>query len=271
MNTTTITNKVGLEAEFFVKKNGQLVLPRNYGFESDEYIILGEFRSTPGKTVSETVSNFLLEWYNTLEKAKRMGVEICIDPHQIITKKFHADVLREMGTKEISTSSNIYGTDILEDTDAVIVDGKIIGYYLSIGLHIHFSSVIAEQKEVTYGNEYQYTPVNLPVSLNNDKDVGFNLNLYKRSESKLDERKISCTASCNRITKPVIEHIVRTLDKEILPLYNPTDVKLKFRQPGFYEIKPDGRFEYRSLPMSQRVLTYIYDITGIAFKLLDDL
>jgi hypothetical protein len=271
MNTTKITNKIGLEAEFFVKKGNKLVYPGNYGFGTDEYIILGEFRSDPGETISQTVGNFLIKWYEINEQAKKKGVEICIDPYQIIDKKHHAEILRKMGTKEISTCSNLYSKDILEDTDIVIENGEITGYYLSIGLHIHFSSVVENLKEriITYPDSY--IPVKLPIALFGATDPMAYLDLYRREKSSGKEEKILCAASCNRITKPVIRHIVKTMDEEVLKDYNITDVKLKYRQPGFYEVKSDGRFEYRSLPMSQRVLTYIYDITSTAFKLLEDL
>lgn len=262
-----ITNKIGLEAEFFVVKDNQLVLPGDYGFDTDEYIILGEFRAEPGKTPSESVANFLKSWYETKELAKKKGVEVCIDPYKTISKKFHADIMRRMGTKEISVCSNLYGTDILEDTDAVIKDGIITDYYLSIGLHIHFSSEEVQSKKVTLSEQYLYDSIKLPISLTGEKDSLFNIDLYKKG-GKLDAKEVTVTASCNRITKPVINYIVKEFDEKVLPLYLP-DVKLKFRQPGFYEVKYDGRFEYRSLPMCQKAVDDIFSISTFAFELLN--
>ncbi len=51
-----------------------------------------------------------------------------------------------------------------------------------------------------------------------------------------------------------------------------SDVKvpLKYRQPGFYEIKEHG-FEYRSLPFTDDVFDHIVEIVYSSFKLFDEI
>jgi hypothetical protein len=46
---------------------------------------------------------------------------------------------------------------------------------------------------------------------------------------------------------------------------------LRYRLPGFYEKKPDGRFEYRSLPFNENVLASVPRIVDFSFGLLENL
>ncbi len=261
-------NKVGLEAEFFVfddvDKNP--VFPADYGFDTDEFPILGEFRAPPGKTRAETVGNFLTEWYKTKEKAEKAGVTIHLGSgHVLVTPEFYAEILRRMGTKSIAQCKNIYDTDLLTYTDAEIKNGKIFRHFLSIGLHVHFSSLQVEKR---YWKEDKdvYTPIEIPLGIGDAGTV--NLSLYKKSEVKSIEREVKVSAS--RITKPVIYHFIKEFDENILHRYISNERTLKYRLPGFYEIKPHG-FEYRSLPFSTKVFDNIYSIVDFSFNLLENL
>jgi hypothetical protein len=86
---------------------------------------------------------------------------------------------------------------------------------------------------------------------------------------KKKKKKHVVTARANLITRPVLRHIVSQMDKEILPMFQ-IEETLKFRNPGFYEIKEHG-FEYRSLPFDARVSSSLAHIVDFSFGLLEDL
>jgi hypothetical protein len=240
-------NKVGMEFEFLVKIGKNLVIPSDFGFDTDEYIILGEARVSPGMYVAECVGNFHNEWYKTLSQARSNKVRIDISKGwDIISPSMQARVLRQMGNKEINQSLNLYGTDILELDDSVIENDKVIGKKISTGLHLHFSSL-----NVTTVTRTEYKQRNVGVDE------------YFVSGAHLEHYSVS------RITMPVIEHFVRRLDNELLPQFA-IDTELKFRSPGFYELKDHG-FEYRSLPFNKKVLNNLDKILEFAFSLFGDL
>jgi hypothetical protein len=269
----TVVNKIGLEAEFFLtNKKGDLLFPNSNGFGCDEFIILGEFRATPGTTRAETISNFLKEWYVLVESADKKGKLIDIEPFKTIDGDFYAKIMRKMGTKEISQARNIYGTDILKESDAQITRGKITGHNLSIGLHVHFSSTVTNSDIYKYmPNKHLYNPIKIPIYLGEGDYPTGGLDLYTKVENPTkDEQVRKVEATVSRITRPVLEKIVREFDEKILPDYAPRK-KLKFRNPGFYEVKSHGGFEYRSLPMSQKILDNLYNIVDFGFSLLEDL
>ena len=260
-------NQVGLEAEFFLRDaDGNVVLPGDYGFGTDDYIILGELRAMPGTTREETLANFMKRWYGVVFRARSSKLTLDIADGWIeMSNQTHADLLREMGNKEISTAKNIYGTDILTQSDAIITRGKITGYRASIGLHVHFNS--SEHSEVRVSRDYRYERVNLPITLG---DAGAaTLDLYRRYDGE-ERNDVWAKAHASRITVPVVNHIVSCMDADTLPYFRLTE-KLKFRQPGFYEMKSHGGFEYRSLPFNQAVLDAIATIVDNAFTLLEEL
>jgi hypothetical protein len=262
-----IKNQIGLEAEYLLRKDGELVFPCDYGFDFDDFLILGEFRAKPGKTVAETIANFFLEYYTVLERAKEKGLTVDIKGWAEITPKFYSEILKKMGSKQINESQNIYGTDILECSDSLVEDGKIVKQYLSTGLHVHFSSGEKDTVKYTDGSsEYYYDPVTLPISIMNDQ-ITTSLTLYKRQKNDASTKR-EITVYASRITKPVIKYFVEEMDI-LLSLYN-LPVKLKYRNKGFYEIKPHG-FEYRSFPFSTETLRDINLIVSKAFSLLESL
>lgn len=269
----TLENKVGLEAEFFLTSaKGNLVFPGSNGFDTDEFIILGEFRSEPGINRSETLSNFFKEYYRIVEKAKSKNLVVNLDGIWEIDLKKKAEILRKMGTKTVSESKNIYKTDLLELSDDIIEDGKITGRYLSTGLHVHFSSQVICEKVFPVGRKYSYTPMEIPLVFGDG--IKTNLELFKRDQEHSPSAEL-VEAIANRITKPVIEHFVKEMDKNLLKhfllLSSDKVSDLKFRQPGFYEVKSYGRFEYRSLPFNRYVLEDIYKVVDFSFKLLEEL
>jgi hypothetical protein len=129
--------------------------------------------------------------------------------------------------------------------------------------------MINEEKRIIKDPD-TYFPVNIPIGMDAHQNL-FNLNLFRKSDLKTPEHEVVISANCNRITKPVIEYFVKALDENCLPYHNPKDIKLKYRQPGFYEVKGDGRFEYRSLAMSYDILQSVYNIASYSFTLLESL
>lgn len=253
-------NKIGLEAEFLLRKEGKFVYPSDHGFQTDDFIILGEFRGEPGATREEAIANFLKVYYNVAYKAKALGLTIDMEGFAKIAPKEFAEILRKIKRKEIVTCQNVYNTDILTLNDDEIVDGKIVNRFVSCGLHIHFSSSDSVTKKVTVPS---FDSVKIPIKIGDGQSI---LDLFSKAGETVQEVSVHSS----RITKPVIEHFVRSLDKDILPDAVRDLPNLKYRNRGFYEIKGYG-FEYRSLPFTQRTMSVIGDIVGYSFNLLENL
>jgi len=257
-----IRNKVGLEAEYFLYKDGKLVFPGSYGFDTDDFALIGEFRADPGDTRESALANFFVSYFGVIQKAKRLGLTVEFKSHEDVSPAMYSEAMRRMGTKEISKCDNIYGTDMMSLSDAVVESGELKFHRVSCGLHIHFSSDVSESETIRSG---EYAPFELPLNIGG---VDTSIRLFKKVTSM--ERKIKVSASC--ITKPVINHIVSNLDKELLLKYmKGINVELKYRRPGWYEVKSDGRFEYRSLPFTDDVISDIVDIVDFAFNQLDEI
>jgi hypothetical protein len=181
-------------------------------------------------------------------------------------------------TKDASFSSikNIYGINIGDFSDQIIKDGKIQGVAASCGLHLHFSCEELVEVEI---EEAQYEHVSIPIEWvmakqNTAEVAGLNslarptLCLYKFLEYK---KKKTISARASRLNKPTIEYIVKTLDETFFSRFCPEKDKCtKFRQPGFYELKPYG-FEYRSLPANTQVIEALPEIVAKCFKLLAEI
>ena len=252
-------NKIGLEAEFFLldSDNNVVLRPRYHGFDTDDLPVLVEIRAEPGKTPAEAAANLVRKWLEAKEQAANKNLTIGMLGYDLLSPQQYASVLRDMGTKNIAQCNNIYGTDILEYSDQVTEAGKIVGIYVSAGLHIHFSSNVVNSKRYTNSN---YSQVDLPISVGG---VPTEIQLWKKGTC--EEHNVSVSAS--RITNPVIETFVKALDTEMLEKYK-LEPNLKYRLPGWYETKSYG-FEYRSLPFTEKVMEDIFDIAKFAFGLFD--
>lgn len=261
-----ILNCVGLEAEFFLRDDkNKLLYPAANGFSTDEFVILGEFRAKQGENREETISNFMKEWYKILFQAKKQNHKIDIETgYTEIDPKFYAEIMRKMGTKNVAQAKNIHDIDLLSLTDAVVENGILKKHYLSIGLHIHFSSTVTDSQVYKY-KQAGYSAVKVPLTFGGNSLA--EMNFYQK-EKEID-MEITNSATVSRITKPVLYHFITELDEKILSQYK-IDVPLKYRNPGFYEIKPWG-FEYRSLPFNQAVLSNIAEIVDFSFNLMEDL
>ena len=272
----SIKNMVGLEAEFLLRNKGnkELTFPGDFGFDTDEYIILGEFRGEPGETIAETISNFMLAYYNVVALADKKEKVIDLTGYANIDNEFNAKIMRKMGSKQVNDSANIYGTDILNLSDVLVKDGEVVGKKLSCGLHVHFSSQASSTALIeNISDRYTYLPVSIPLAIG--EGIRTVLEVYKREINPTyveNKSKREVLVTCSKISKPVIKYFVESMDKEVLPKFvdNIKMPKLKFRNPGFYETKSWG-FEYRSLPFNEEVLNNIFYITKYAFDLLEGL
>lgn len=236
-----IRNEVGLEGEFLVRDSkGGLLFPSEYGFSTDEFLILGEFRAKQGSSVEETVGNFFTEIVKLNSKALEKRVVLDFSGHTTISPVLKKKIMSRMGVKPVPTCKNIYGTEIIGYSDDVIEDGKIVHSNISCGLHVHFSRRAIVDYNTTVKTE-----------------LGLKL------ESKQETLSL--------ITPSQIRNIVRAMDTLVLPKYR-FDVNLKYRMRGFYEEKFYG-FEYRSLPFVESMtnVSEIKSIVDIAFNLLKSL
>jgi hypothetical protein len=256
-----IINKIGLEAEFFLRdKDGKLVYPAAHGFSTDDFCIIGEFRGDPGATRAEAIGLFMKAYYEIAYKAKGLGLTLDIAGWTTIEPAFYAEILRKMGSKSVAQCRNVYGTDILTLSDAETTDGKVIAQRVSAGLHVHFSSESVATQSVSVP---AFESVKLPLNIGGAEAV---FDLFRRT-GQTDQK---VTARASRITNPVIESFVRHLDAKLLPSLMLGLPPLKYRSQGFYETKHYG-FEYRSLPFNKMALDNLSEIVDQSFKLLESL
>jgi len=251
MITKRIVNKIGLECEVLIRNNkDELVIPNDYGLAHDDFPILGEVRSLPYETVQDTVFEFWKDYYayNLHTKYNKLFLDIQ-DGWDVISPEYYSKILKKMGNKEISQAKNIYKTDILKLTDAIVEDGKIKGHKISCGLHIHFSSYINIQYKVDVPHYYSN---------------GNNLFVKGDTNSFMEEENLY-----SLLTPNVIKSIIKGIDTDILSKYNINE-NLKYRYPGFYELKSYG-FEYRSLPFNRLVFDNLVSIVEYCFDKLNKL
>jgi len=258
-----IRNKIGLEFEFLLRdKDGNLVFPEDFGFECDEFIILGEARAEAGKNPEETLANFYNTYYSVKWRAEAKGLTLDLTGYAEIPNDFSAEIMRRMRLKEISQSKNIYeDVDILKMNDSVIKKGKVVGKYISTGLHVHFSSTITKHLRCSVQIPVYERVVSMGVAIP--------VEIYtKTDKSTLSEEAVENTVS--RITMPVVRELTKNFDNTILPKHK-LGVDLKFRTPGFYEAKHYG-FEYRSLPFYTGMLAEgMEEVVLFAFAQLNSL
>lgn len=258
-----LENMVGLEAEFILRnQEGNIVFPDQYGFDADALCVLGEFRGSPGSCPAEVLGDFFTQYYKVSGAAQRQGLAMDLTGHAQISPEVYAKVLRRANTKEVARCANVYGTDILSLSDQVIRRGKVVGMNVSTGLHIHFSSGDHLVREISCP---KYENVVLPIGVAGETTK---LMLSRHVGYDITDR---INLSVSRITKPVIVHFVTKLDEVLLKKYkSATKHNLKYRQPGWYEMKPWG-FEYRSLPFDTQTLQDLFKIITFAFDLFEDL
>jgi len=266
----SITNKVGVEAEFILRDNrGKVVIPP-VRFDRDGFPVLGEIRGEPGKNVEETVTNFIKARMHTERSVAIAKYNLSFEPVTMVplnTYKEAMKIIRDSNEEKdalLSSIMNIYNTDISDYSDQVIKNNKIQGCRASCGLHIHFSSEI-RNKATHYEKEFKR--VELPLTIINGK-VDTAITLHKLTGDKELE---TIEVAISQLNKPTVEWIVRQMDNKFFERFVPSKAdRTKFRQPGFFELKDYG-FEYRSLPAVPESLDALVEIVSFAFDMLRDL
>lgn len=250
-------NKIGLEAEYLLRDSkGNLVYPADHDLESDSFPIIGEFRGKPGKTRAETIGHFLKAYFEVVFRAKKEKLTIDLKGWASVSPEFHAKAMRKMQTKEVAQCQNIGDIDILSRSDDEVKGGKIVKKRISAGLHVHFSS-----HEVKTGALIQQH--DLDTLLKGGKD---RLDIYSRLSNALKDSAVKAS----RLSQPAIVELIKGMDKALLPTFTKGLPDLKYRLPGFYELKEHG-VEYRSLPFTRSVLDQVDLIVDQAFTLLEAL
>ena len=268
----SITNKIGIEAEFILRDNkGKVVIPPAR-FDRDGFPVLGEIRGAPGENVEETVTNFIKARMH-IERSlggTKYSHSLLFEPVTMVplsTYKEAMKIIRDSDEEKdalLSSIMNIYNTDISDYSDQVIKNNKIQGCRASCGLHIHFSSEI-RNKATHYEKEFKR--VELPLTIINGK-VDTAITLHKLTGDKELE---TIEVAVSQLNKPTVEWIVRQMDNKFFERFVPSKAdRTKFRQPGFFELKDYG-FEYRSLPAVPESLDALVEIVSFAFDMLRDL
>lgn len=228
---------VGIEVEaLLLNPDGEIIVPPAT-FPRDGFPIFVEIQAGPGSTVVETVANYHKARLE-LQAMLREGHSLLYRPFEQLSLKLYREANRQMaGGHKNEGIRNIYGTDISDFSDQVVKDGRIQGTNISCGLHIHFS-----YETITRITIPEFVPVVLPME---DPIEGRRtIELYR----KTDKAEHTEEVKINDLKLPVIEAIVRRMDELCFDKFKIDDDKrTKYRQPGFYRLKPYG-FEYRSLP-----------------------
>ncbi len=257
--------KIGVEAEFFLlnSKDEAIVVPSHW--DRDSFAVLGEIRGEPGNTPAETIGNFSKRQYEVESKVAK-DKRIVMEAMRVVKLNVYRKAMREMNAADkydaMSEIHNVYGTDISDYSDQIVKGGKIQGAKASCGLHIHFSCMHKDERKITQDS---YSPISLPITVG---DAGTSLHLYKKDGY---EEKETISVSVSLLTKPAIEWIVRSLDESFFGRFEPAKTeRTKYRQPGFYELKPYG-FEYRSLPATPETIKALPEIVEKASELLREI
>lgn len=274
-----LKSKVGLEAEFLLlnSKDEAIVPPSHW--DRDGFPLLGEIRGEPGDNYPDVVASFLkkrMEAEGRVRKGNRI-VMVDVERIRLAIYKEAMKQVTEVKGEQIGKVKNIYGINIDDYSDQIIdkKSHKIQGINASCGLHIHFSCLESVSKTV---KDVEYEPVTIPIQLAAVKGENAVLKELIKPELSLYAKKLvvddavkKITASASVITRPVVEFIVKEMDKEFFDRFAAEEkYRTKYRRPGFYELKPHG-FEYRSLPANDKTMDALPEIVWKAFDLLDSL
>jgi hypothetical protein len=279
----TILSKIGLEAEFLLLNSKDAIIIPPASWDRDGFPLLGEIRGTEGINVAETVTNFKAKEIEIVE-GMRNGHTMRMSDVEMIKLALYKKANKEIDWQEKEESmglvKNIHGIDIEDFSDQVVKNNKIQGIKVSCGLHVHFS---CGQELIYEHQEAQYEQVILPLGITMGNAecmlpkadtqaireiMNPTLYLY-RHKGYVKHGKLKRYVS--RLNKPAILYIIEEMDKAFFEKFAaPKSERTKFRQPGFFELKPYG-FEYRSLPANNKTMNALPEITRKAFDLLQQI
>jgi len=232
--------KVGLDPEFMVKYKGNYIYPilRSIkDFESDtdyyaackigmdEFGHCAEIRPAEGMSGKEVVLNTISAMADLPGQFKYYSD----NTHQMDKKTF-IRILRKIGRKDLSDSSNIYDIDILDDCAMDLAVRQKGQRLLFCGCHMHLSAT------ESFTQRYKGETIN--VSHN-----------YKLPVKALVWLFDSLIFECLKDDK----HF---------------DIG-RYRRTGFYELKSHGGFEYRSLGASTLTPTRIRLVSDLMIEITE--
>lgn len=232
---------IGLDAEFMAYHGHHAVYPlldreefKLYGVGCDEFGHCIEVRPKESDTAEGLVTN-------TMKAVSELPSELLVYRHEnmhTMDKKTFIKLVRAQGAaKVIPTCQNIYNKDILEDNPADLEARKVGNRIVFCGMHVHVSATDVRRQSVTIkGNREDveiHTPIKLPV-----------------------------------------QTLVYLFDKFLFePLSKDDNFNIgRYRSPGFYDVKSENHFEYRSLGSSAfhpKRLMIIFEIIEELIKNLD--
>jgi hypothetical protein len=232
--------------------------------------LLGEVRGDPGKSWSETVSNWNTAYLETLRQIEERfpTYSLKFAPSIVVGNAMFKEASKQMDLNEKAKSmdlvKNIRGISITDFTDQVVEGKKIVGSRLSCGLHIHFSYGAVATKTVD-ARHFEKCDIPLQTGIG---DKPLNVELYKKVSEKTTE---VLRVEVSKFTRPAVHFLVDEMDKAFFERFAPPEEeRTKYRHPGFYETKSYG-FEYRSLPASEDTMSNLADITKHSFDILNQL
>ena len=210
--------KIGMDAEFMAYSKGRVVFPKLSSPEDpirrsgcDEFGHCVEIRPEETSDKETLIANIATAIGKLPQQYKYFTENI-----HIVKKEEYYKLIRSSGsTKELPVCKNIYGSDILDDSDIEGQERKQGNRVLYCGMHIHVSTFLEKVVPVESDGK----------------------TIHGRTKVPLDINKQSLTALFDTfLYEPLRE------DKNF--------ASGKFRMPGYYEEKSDSHFEYRSLGSS---------------------
>lgn len=200
--------KYGIEKEYFLKHGGEYTLVPA-DFPKDECEWLLELRSTPSHSIESIVDEMHLMELNVIRKLNKLGYTVLTEPTAILSKALIKKALA-MSPKGPPSYNNYLGFDFHNNKA-----GERIA-----AVHISFTDeVIVEIPKTEY-----------------ELYIGDNGKIKIETVKKNPEKRI-----VNRMFD-FMKYMIK-LDHAFKE-----EIKASSRNPGMYELKPDGRVEYRSLP-----------------------
>lgn len=233
---------IGLDAEFMALKRGRFAFPliepgRLSGFGCDEMGHCLEARPEAAHSARGLV-------FNTMKALSELPTGYKYTPENMITipKEDYFKLLKIQGGKEVPKCINVYNKDILDDGDAgsaSVEYDRSLHRVLFCGMHVHVSAY----KKVEYEQWDDSKKCSVP----------------QTQKVFIDLPKIT-------LVKLFDEYIFDALKND------PGFVSGRYRQPGFYEDKTHGGFEYRSLgstALTPKRVAIIFDMVKMIVENCD--
>jgi len=208
--------KVGMDTEFMAVKKGKYAYPildkDLNGVGCDEFGHCVEIRPDAATKKEDLMFNIMREMSRLPEKMRYMARNAAVIPEGDFT-----ELLKAQGSKEVPGCSNIYGLDILKSTafeKKWMAKGQKVVY---CGMHIHVSTAL---------------------------DIDRRLECKKCGKERSYKIEVDVPLPYRILTRLFDEYL-------FTPLQNDPQFSVgRYRSAGFYELKTQSHFEYRSLGTS---------------------